>query len=413
MDCQVCTLPFDGRRRRPLDCPHCKRSACAECLGSHFLCIQRPPECLFHECRRRWSESALRRLPRAFVRGPLRRHRRRQLMRVESCFAAARARLVVDYHTVHTLRGKLRSIDSEKEKLLLRARTLAREAQVCRLRIGAMTRGIRDMPLSQGCECAPCPAPGCRGYVMLREVYSACCTCRASVCTGCMEVVLDDHHRCSAATVAGVTAVRRDTRPCPGCKAPTMRGEGCDQMWCASCHCVFSWDTGAVRAAGEVVHAPEFFSYASGGVDREAVLKAVREAVMQGGLRQEEADAFCGPTGFRLLGALRLTEMPALAARDVELDTRMAGIRWQRGELSDEAYEAAVERVHRTREFKGDMRGVLLTFLSEGECVVRRVVEGGGTVALREWERVYGRAREAADAICKAYRRTGANPFCK
>jgi len=40
-------------------------------------------------------------------------------------------------------------------------------------------------------------------------------------------------------------------RPCPSCRAPIERAEGCPQMFCVVCRTKFNWDTGRIIGEGE------------------------------------------------------------------------------------------------------------------------------------------------------------------
>ena len=400
----MCRCSFNARAKRPVECVHCARPACSACLQRHFLSSPKWPTCLFPECRRQWSETALRRLPRTFVRGQWRRHRRALLMRMERAFAPGRSQLVTEYGLMQSLRGRIKGIGKERGQLLSKARELAREAEVCKVRVGVLEKNINHTPLKDEWF-APCPVLGCRGFA----VSGACCCCCKRVCAACGDAV-EGEHSCNPDAVAA----RVHTRPCPGCKAPVGRGEGCDQMWCAACHCVFSWSTGAVRDRGEMVHAEGFYRAASEAPSLAEVSNKVASLVRRGRLIEELAHAVTA--GYPLLTLLRMKELPALAVGDAELDTRLLGIRWQRGELNDEAYARAVEKVYAGRTFREELRSALLRFVCDGDCVARQLLgattDVSAEAAAAAWVAAFQRAVAEAGEVCKAHGKEGENPMC-
>jgi len=88
----------------------------------------------------------------------------------------------------------------------------------------------------------PCPYENCRGYAMRNGV---CGVCSQKVCLSC-RMQKEDEHKCNPDDVASVELIKKDSRPCPQCRAPIHRYEGCPQMFCTVCHAQFHWTTGAL-----------------------------------------------------------------------------------------------------------------------------------------------------------------------
>ena len=102
-----------------------------------------------------------------------------------------------------------------------------------------------------------CSKESCRGY--LSTLYK-CGICYSQYCSDCHEIK-DDNHVCNPDTLSTVRALKKETRNCPNisCGIPIYKIDGCDQMWCTSCHTAFSWKTGEVE--NKVIHNPHYFQY--------------------------------------------------------------------------------------------------------------------------------------------------------
>jgi hypothetical protein len=105
-----------------------------------------------------------------------------------------------------------------------------------------------------------CSKELCRGY--LSTSYK-CGICESWHCPSCHELKTqqeDVHHVCNPETLATIEALKKETRNCPNiaCGHPIYKIDGCDQMWCTSCHTAFSWKTGEIETK---IHNPHYFQY--------------------------------------------------------------------------------------------------------------------------------------------------------
>ncbi len=113
-----------------------------------------------------------------------------------------------------------------------------------------------------------CPTEGCQGRLTSTEGSrcSRCSACDAQVCKDCGVHIDDSSHKdhvCKADDVDTIRLLNESTRSCPACATPIHKAEGCDQMFCTRCACVFDYKTGRrVRAGdGEPLHNPHFFDW--------------------------------------------------------------------------------------------------------------------------------------------------------
>ena len=100
-----------------------------------------------------------------------------------------------------------------------------------------------------------CPLDNCNGYLNKNYI---CGLCDNEVCKDCMEKKVEDHI-CDKEKKETVTFLKRDTKSCPKCGEYIHKINGCDQMYCISCHTAFSWRTGKIERGN--VHNPEYYRW--------------------------------------------------------------------------------------------------------------------------------------------------------
>ena len=104
-----------------------------------------------------------------------------------------------------------------------------------------------------------CPKDGCRGF--LSQSWK-CGVCDDYFCPDCHKQKNgknDPDHVCNEEDKATVALIKKDTKPCPNCAQAIFKIDGCDQMWCTSCHTAFSWRTGK-KISGRI-HNPHYMQF--------------------------------------------------------------------------------------------------------------------------------------------------------
>jgi hypothetical protein len=99
-----------------------------------------------------------------------------------------------------------------------------------------------------------CPLNMCLGIVKKGK----CNTCRKFICVKCREERTQGHE-CSKELLDTIRILRRDTKPCPRCKVPIHKIDGCDQMFCTKCKTPFSWRTLTIHTG--IIHNPHYHEY--------------------------------------------------------------------------------------------------------------------------------------------------------
>ena len=114
-----------------------------------------------------------------------------------------------------------------------------------------------------------CPSDGCRGF--LSQNWK-CGVCDSYFCPDCHKKKAGRHdpdHVCNEEDKATVALIKADSRPCPNCGQAISKVDGCDQMWCTSCHTPFSWRTGK-KISGRI-HNPHYMQYQREGGEGRVV----------------------------------------------------------------------------------------------------------------------------------------------
>jgi hypothetical protein len=99
-----------------------------------------------------------------------------------------------------------------------------------------------------------CADSACNGFV---SSAWKCATCQKHTCPHCRELKAA-LHLCNTNTVASVALLKSSTKPCPNCKVPVHKTDGCDQMFCTQCKRLWSWNTGKFETRG---HNPHFLQW--------------------------------------------------------------------------------------------------------------------------------------------------------
>lgn len=231
-----------------------------------------------------------------------------------------------------------------------------------------------------------CPAEGCRGF--LSSAYK-CGTCECWACVECHVSIGKEKecgHMCDPNTVETAKAIKAETRPCPKCGTRIFKTDGCDQMWCVmeGCGTAFSWNTGNIVTG--VIHNPHYYEWLR---RREG-----------GELPREAGDIPCGgmPTTWMMVGAVRdlglpdelntavlesfrnLQELVDHRMRDFpsrlpQLANKEDDVEYLLNEISDEVWQARLERTENKFLKKKEIGQILQTIATAGSDMMNRIYE--------------------------------------
>jgi hypothetical protein len=212
-------------------------------------------------CKKGWSQHfVVLQLDRSFNTKEYRTHRKGLLLESEISKLPETMEAAENYkkkEELHEENRKLKQIENDlKEQLRNITDTYyTNQHTIYRIERGDYKKGEEKKKFMM-----PCPEEGCRGF--LSSAYK-CELCKLYTCPKCHEIIGDKKdnpdHVCNPDSVKSAELIKKETKPCPSCGCRIYKIDGCDQMWCTTCHVAFSWRTG--RRETGTIHNPHFYQW--------------------------------------------------------------------------------------------------------------------------------------------------------
>ncbi len=268
-ECPICADSVSVKSL--IECTECTEKCCKECATKWFLDAADEPTCMFNQCELT-RERMFAMFGKRFMTTIYKEHWREILFQREKVLFAS---------TMPIVEAKKKSDKLEQE--LNQARRVYQEYlqihgghedpelrndywKKSSASHDAMTAYNRLVGIGTNCTTVLsksyfCPSNDCNGVIIGSLV---CTLCNTRICKNCEEEDKDNDHECDENTLASVRFLHSQTKPCPRCKVPINKIEGCDQMFCTSCHVPYSWRSGKIQTSG-FFHNPHYFKYLESG----------------------------------------------------------------------------------------------------------------------------------------------------
>lgn len=260
--CQICLE--DCSAKKSIECGFCDFIGCKACVKESILYSVNEPEC--PKCNHAWSyEFCIDNINRTFMEKDYRSRRKDILFDVQKSKIPGTMGLVeneIKYEELTEQTMSLKVVINDLQDQLNQYQTMLYKTQDERNKIKKAKTSLTTFKKK-------CPKEGCVGFLSSGH---KCMICSTKVCPHCNEIVsnhLDSgsgggeskhqEHVCDPDAVASYKLIKEETKPCPNCATAIFKIDGCDQMWCTSCHVAFSWKTGQ-KVTGRI-HNPHFYEW--------------------------------------------------------------------------------------------------------------------------------------------------------
>ena len=285
--CDICVENFNKSTRKPVTCEFCEFVCCRVCVERYVL-DEQVVRCMMPSCGKAWSKKHIRKVFQLkFIKEELAEHHGELLFQREQALFPETQVEIERRESIEKERIQLLSHIKELRELAnVELSVLQKKYPISERRGIAFENYKNEMdvlvrPLwDQANEyerqlrelgnqiynnvdekrkpkfVKACPSEDCRGF--LNEQFG-CGLCKTQFCDKCHgKMEEDQQHVCNEDDVATVSFMSRDTKPCPKCGEGIFKIDGCDQMWCPSCHTAFSLRTGNIETN---IHNPHYYEY--------------------------------------------------------------------------------------------------------------------------------------------------------
>lgn len=344
--CPICVDNYTKQLRKPVSCMKCGYTCCTVCFKQHCL-TGADIMCMNPDCRSLFKEDFIHKvLSASFLKGEYKKKRIENLMEREKSMMETTMPLVQATIRKNEAQNKKREIAEIYSKLLKEQEEIIKESErIIKGKKAETEDNKRRTYLKK------CPTDGCLGF--LNAQYN-CDICKKSTCSKCFETK-EEGHECNPETLATAEMLKKDTKGCPQCGEMIHKSYGCDQMYCTSCHTVFSWNTGKITTG--IVHNPHYFEYQrrlnNGEVDRNVLdipcgglpqfhslqrkVKGISESLYNN--HKLDLERF-----WRFCAELRDEYIPGINAQDKFELTKSERISYMMKNMSEESFKKSIYR---------------------------------------------------------------------
>jgi hypothetical protein len=281
MECLVCTEPFTAVSRKKISCPKCNKDTCMKCVQRYLLSSLSDPHCL--HCKHGFNRLFLQtNLTKTFIDKDYSKHRGEILWKREESYipnAQVKAERIVRGRAMKA--EKFTEVRKEIDKLNEQIKALTIEkskyTSVINRHYEDMARLLAGEPTAKELHDAgekveelekkerkkfvrKCGFTGCNGWL---NTHWKCGICENYTCPDCFIIkgkVKEVEHTCKKEDIETADLIKKSCKGCPNCGEMIEKKEGCNQIFCTSCHTAFDWNT-LKTIKLENVHNPHYFEW--------------------------------------------------------------------------------------------------------------------------------------------------------
>jgi len=256
LQCDICCDKFTTKQRHPIKCDYedCKATICLQCFRRFLIMEGSEQECM--ACKQPIStEFIFMHTPKVFREEYVKKVveldvvKERALLKATQERMDARIRRRMLKSRINALSSHMVKYEDDEEMAELIKEYIKEKCKLDKDILEKSDEEINNISTSFFC-----PLNMCSGLVK----NGRCGDCKKAVCAKCREERLDGHE-CNQQELETIKLLKRDTKPCPRCKAPIHKIDGCDQMFCTKCKTAFSWRTLNIQRG--LIHNPHYHEY--------------------------------------------------------------------------------------------------------------------------------------------------------
>jgi hypothetical protein len=254
--CYICCDVFTTKQRHPIKCMHkdCGKIVCTRCFKQYLLIKENKQECM--GCKQPiTNEFIFMHTPRKFREQYLNKIVELDLVNEQLLLKATRERAEARKN-MQLLRSRISALkthtDKYKKDSMFVKMVQSFENELLEIKQSIMSKS--DEEINKMSNSFYCPMNKCEGIVM----NGHCLKCNKHICAKCKEE-RSNVHECNKELVETINMIKRDTKPCPNCKTPIHKIDGCDQMFCTKCKTAFSWRNLTIQTG--IINNPHYDEY--------------------------------------------------------------------------------------------------------------------------------------------------------
>lgn len=258
--CTVCNEGYNKSNHKKIVC-YCTLELCATCIKTYILSKTEVPHCF--NCNIEWNrEFLIKNINANWVNGVYTAHYKSYLFKLEESQFPDTILYIEEKNRKKQEIAILAAEIQEYQKILS---PLIKQVKQYQSKIDDVHRKIHNVSCGKKtierkefiCKC---PNGDCIGYL---STAHKCDLCNNWFCPDCNELkgdMRDSDHTCNPDTVETVKLLHKECKKCPKCTSVIYKIDGCDMMWCISCHTAFSWRTLQIMN-GQNIHNPHYFEW--------------------------------------------------------------------------------------------------------------------------------------------------------
>lgn len=358
-ECPVCCEAMTPHKT--LSCPLCEYSACVTCHQKYVTSSADDPHCM--NCRRRWSRDVMSQLfTKVFLNKTFKVHRENTLMERELAMMPSTQPHVERELQRRRNRQALDEIIRRRNELRQQLTTLNNAYHDLLYQMNAPLEVERRSFVQR------CATPNCKGFLSSAWKCEICSMYTCSECNVSKGADRNADHVCSEEDKSTMNVLKTQCRKCPSCAQYIQKVDGCDQMWCVSCHTAFSWRTGTI--INGTIHNPHFYEFQQ---NRNNLTRNVGDIECGGtphfndvsrALKSLPKDTYHTFMRIhRLANHIEMEELPRYLTRATEQNNIDLRVRYMLDEITSDQFKTKIQQREKAEEKKREIALIYTMFV--------------------------------------------------